>query len=82
MQVSSRAQNTHGGTWRRVAERGEMQPGDAGPEAHWCGWRAWFGIGGSVLIQERFANDFVPVPSADVTAWEEEVEYCSILNTT
>lgn len=83
MQVSSRAQNTRGGTWRRVAERGEMlRPGDAGPEAHWCGWRAWFGIGGSVLIQERFANDFVPVPSADVTAWEEEVEYCSILNTT
>lgn len=34
-----------------------------------------------MLIQERFANDFVPVPSADMTAWEEEVEYCSILNT-
>ena len=34
-----------------------------------------------MLIQERFANDFVPVPSADMTAWEEEeVEYCSILN--
>lgn len=38
----------------------------------WDGWLC--------ANSERFAKDFVPVPRADMTAWEEEAEYCSILN--